>query len=71
LSVCGSFHDCDGKKRHDTVNCYVYHIDPMNKNCVGKALVQPLTMIDAVGARWNHARYALRGSLVFDASILL
>ena len=35
------------------------------------AQVDPLTMIDACGASWNHARKTLRSSLVFDASILL
>ncbi len=43
----------------------------MNKGDTDKAQLNPLTMVDAGGARWNQAGNIPRNGVIVDALILL
>ena len=72
---CGTvclFHDCDSKKRDNTISRDAYH-DKLNdqKSRGWKLRSDKLTVVDVRKSRRNQASDPLHGCLVFDAPVVL
>jgi hypothetical protein len=70
---CGTvclFHDCDSKKRDNTISRDAYH-DKLNDQKSRRLSSDKLTLVDACRSRRNQASDPLHGGLVFDAPVVL